>query len=1218
MLALYPSNKLEHLSFLLTTLLRQQPLGVFTPETILVESPGMQHWVSMQLATEHGVAMNIDYPLPVRFMWNTARAVLGQDTVPKQSPYRREVLTWRIDNILQDGSLMSGDAFEQVNRYWQNAGSEQEQGLQRLQLATALADVYEQYLLYRPDWLFKWEANERAVFDDMEIWQSEIWRILAKEQPLHPARLHQMTLEALDGGHIPNQHPTSNLPKRVIVFAINTMAPQLIAFFDALAQHIDIHIFHLNPSVNYWGEAKSSSEQAKLLRLEGLKKWMEEDQSNPLLGNLGKQGRELFNLLTELDTFEISAFDSPDFDEGDNNGENNRSRGLLEYIHNDILRAAPPKPLDCGLKGGDVNASALKEKDDSVTIMCTHSALREVQVLHDHLLHWLSQDKTRTPSDILVMCPAIENYAPFVDAVFHRVGTKSLAGTGQVRLPCTIADRSPMDAEPLIAAFMALLQLPDSRFGVSDIMDYLQLDSVQKRFSVSQDDIEQMVVWLKQAHIHWGLNSAHKTAVSEGVDLDETYSWWWGIRRLLMGMLAPDSEVIVSDLLTIPDVEGQSALTLGKLIDVVALLGEFAQALTAPRTPLQWSKALIALRDACFMPIKEQQQSWDLIVKVAADLAARCEEAGYEHELSLRQVRDLLLNRFSSPDAGNHFMTGQVTVCSMLPMRSIPFKKVCILGLNDSEFPRKSSPLGLDLMASSGRQIGDRSRRLEDRYLFLEAIISTRESLYLSYQGNDVTNNSERQPSLVLAEFMDMLENSYELDLSKYSVNAPLHPFSEAGFTGQIPSYETGWLRLADALQQTKSHSDNAEGESADEGNTAVLAPSADTLSSQTLRLSSSQIARAFKDPLEYFSIQRLGVNLSQSFTLLENSEPFETNALLRYQVLDAIFSSPERIAPEKDDVTQLSYSEKVITFASLRGDIPNNPVARDEVDMWKEGALALSQAMGPHDAEPKKAHFQGKYITFTSSALLGSEALVELCAGKVDAHRALSFFISQLVFSSSDEETSYSNYPLDIYSCAWEKGETILKKQRFPAYDRETAVRLLLFIEQLYMAVYTAPTPVYLSLFGTFMPGTRNSDTKAVVESVKPEMFTDILRALINSADGANETDKAILKQVQQAVDELCPFIDKEDDVASETTSEKHEKAKRTLDQAVALFDSIELQRALTDWQQSNGQFSADMANNPYLNWLFPQGVSWNDVPHLSAFVLLAMVNNASQEEKL
>ena len=304
MLALYPSNKLEHLSFLLTTLLEQQPTGIFVPETILVESPGMQHWISMQLAREQGVAMNIDFPLPVRFMWNTARTVLGSDTVPKQSPYRREVLTWRIDNLLQDESLIDTPAFEQVTKYWATAGNEQEQGVQRLQLATALADVYEQYLLYRSDWLFAWENNERVVFDDMEVWQSEIWRELTKSQPLHPARLHQMTLEALEAGNVPD-----NLPQRVIVFAINTMAPQLIAFFDALAAHIDIHIFHLNPSVHYWGDAKSNAEQARQLRTEGLDKWMEQDQSNPLLGNLGKQGRELFNLLTELDTFEISAFE---------------------------------------------------------------------------------------------------------------------------------------------------------------------------------------------------------------------------------------------------------------------------------------------------------------------------------------------------------------------------------------------------------------------------------------------------------------------------------------------------------------------------------------------------------------------------------------------------------------------------------------------------------------------------------------------------------------------------------------------------------------------------------------------------------------------------------------------------------------------------------------------------------------------------------------------
>ena len=1177
MLALYPSNKLEHLSFLLTTLVKQQPTAVFTPETILVESPGMQHWVSMQLANEQGVSMNIDFPLPVRFMWNTARTVLGSDTVPKQSPYRREVLTWRIDNILQDEALMEKEAFIHVKQYWESAGTEQEQGVQRLQLATALADVYEQYLLYRPDWLFAWERNERVVFDDMEAWQSEIWRVLAASQPLHPARLHHMALEALQDGHIP-----ANLPNRIIVFAINTMAPQLIAFFDALAEHIDIHIFHLNPSVNYWGDAKSDSELAKQLRMEGLEKWMEHEQSNPLLGNLGKQGRELFNLLTDLDTFEISAFDAPSMNEAVNGQD---SPSLLARIHDDILHAAPASPL----ADADV-----RHEDDSITIMCAHSALREVQVLHDHLLHWLSKDKTRTPSDIVVMCPAIENYAPFVDAVFHRVGTKALHGSGLTRLPCSIADRSPMDAEPLIAAYMALLQLPDSRFGVSDIMDYLQLDAVQKRFSVSQDDIDQMAVWLKQAHIHWGLNSEHKSAVSEGVTEQDTYSWWWGIRRMLMGMLAPDTEVVVSDVLTIPDVEGQSVLTLGKLVQVIDLLGQFANDLTTPRTPEMWARDLIELRDACFMPISEQEQSWDLIAKVAADLAARCEEAGYEHTLSLRQVRDLLLNRFSSPDAGNHFMTGQVTVCSMLPMRSIPFKKVCILGLNDSEFPRKSTPLGLDLMAGPARRIGDRSRRLEDRYLFLEAIISCRDGLYLSYQGNDVKNNSERQPSLVLAEFLDMLQEGYMVNVSRYVKHAPLHPFSESAFTGVLPSYETGWLRLADALRQTthEQGNDNVDDDNTDRLCTASHATASSLLSlddDQHERLSGMQVARAFKDPLAYFSIQRLGVNLQQSFTLLENSEPFETNALVRYQVLDAIFASPH--GNTQSDAND-NYSEQVIAFAAMRGDIPANPVAQEELEMWRDGAVALTQAMGPHDVEAKSASFTGQHITFTASAFEGADSLMLLCAGKINDTRALHYFISQLVFCSSETSTSYSGYPLDVFYCDWEKGETTLIKRCFKAFEREVAQQILLFIERLYIAIYTTPTPLYRSAFNDLVPGKRNSHSATLVKEIKPERFAEIVEALLAQSETVTNNGGA------------------RNDVSENSTS--------LINNVTSLFDDFDAERFLKNWLQSSGPFTSDIANNPYIKWLFPQGIAWTDLPYTQGFILFAMVINAADEETL
>lgn len=1205
MLALYPSNKLEHLSFLLTTLIKHQPNGVFTPETILVESPGMQHWVSMQLAKEQGVAMNLDFPLPVRFMWNTARLVLGKDKVPKQSPYRREVLVWRIDALLleasglevsgREASLQSSAAFEQVNKYWLQAGSEQEQGVQRLQLATALADVYEQYLLYRPDWLFAWEESQRKSNDESEIWQSEIWRHLVKQEPLHPARLHQLTLTALNNGdHL--KSGDSELPNRIVVFAINTMAPQLIAFFDALAAHIDIHIFHLNPSVNYWGDAKSDSELARQLRMDGLEKWMQQDQSNPLLGNLGQQGRELFNLLTDLETFEVSAFDAP-IPADSETGETL----LLNQIHNDILEALPAMPF---ASIQSTEADNTDNADDSVTIMCTHSALREVQVLHDHLLHWLSQDSSRTPSDVLVMCPAIENYAPFVDTVFHRVGTKPLGGNGPVRLPCSIADRSPMDAEPLIAAYMTLLHLPDSRFGVSDIVDYLQLDAVQKRFSIAQDDIDQMTVWLKQAHIHWGLNGSHKANVSSGATHENTYSWWWGIRRLLLGMLAPDSEGVIDDMLTIPDVEGQSTVTLGKLIHVIELLGRFATELNTPRSPNAWGADLLALRDTCFTPTKEQEHSWDLIAKVAADLSARCEEADYTYDLSLRQVRELLLSRFSSPDAGNHFMTGQVTVCSMLPMRSIPFKKVCILGLNDSEFPRKSTPLGLDLMAGPDRRVGDRSRRLEDRYLFLEAIISARESLYLSYQGNDVKNNSERQPSLVLGEFLDMLDTGYQVNIGHYLKHAPLHPFSESAFTGTLPSYETGWLRLAQSLRDaatggrnidtSEESSEESSKESSKEAGEQAhsLAPLAVDSSPENTSFQCMQVARAFSDPLAFFSQQRLGVNLSQSVTLLDNSEPFETNALVRYQVLDAMFSSSASF--DDANAATLQHSDRVVQFATLRGDIPNNPVAQEELELWKESAVALTQAMGPHDAEPKRAQFAGKHFTFTASALEGGNSLMQPCAGKVNDIRALGYFMTQLVFSASDEVTPYTQYPLDIFYCDWVKGETKLMKRSFPSVDKTTAYQILLSIESLFVEILSAPTPVYSSLMSAVVSGTKKSPGTLLANKISLPTFLASL--------GGHDIEDRESVDIQGGVD----------------TEDTDESCKSLIPDIRAFFASDDAQRILKNWLQSSGQFTADIASNPYVKWLFPDGVSWHDVPATHAFLLFALVANISSQEQL
>ncbi len=1014
MLALYPSNKLEHLSFLLTALLKQQPGQVFNADTILVESPGMQHWLSMSLARQRGVAMNVSYPLPVRFMWDTARLILGDDAIPAQSPYRREVLTWRIDALLQEPAFIDDPDAAPVKAYWASRQSTTEQGVQRLQLATALADVFEQYLLYRPDWLQEWEAgNAQQTPFDMERWQSKMWRMLVRREPDHPASLHHRAVTALQDGV-----GVERLPDRIVVFAINNMAPQLISFIDALSVHTDVHLFHLNPSVNYWGDAQSDRSRAKALREQGIESWLEQEQGNPFLGNLGQQGRDFFNLLTALDTFEVSAFDVPE------PATDQQSVSLLSHLQADILAARAPSPL------------TVTKDDTSIEVVSTHNGLREVQLLHDNLLAWLNAEPTRRPSDIVVMCPAIEKYAPLIDAVFHRVGTASPVTAVPPRIPCSIADRSPLDAQPMVAAFISLLSLPDSRFGVVEILDYLRLDAMQRRFSLSPEDVELMTFWLEQAHVHWGLDGEHKRRISDGATAHETFSWWWGLRRLLIGMVCRDEAVIDQGLLTVPHVEGQNTLILGKLIWVIDTLSHHAAQLAVAKTPEQWHDYLISLQQACFAPDPEQTDTWESLSNATAQLHAHCDEAGYQSTLSLAQVRDVLLRQFSSPDAGNHFMTGQVTFCSMLPMRSIPFRKVCVLGLNDGEFPRQSVPMSIDLMAQSGHRLGDRSRRLEDRYLFLEALISARESLYLSYQGNSDKDNSERQPSLVLREFLHTLSEHYQVPIDTLRTNAALHPFSQASFTAANASFEQGWFRLFQAISQNRQAQQTPS--------LPVVDPEVDDV------MLVEQAARWLEHPLKVFANRVLGIYLEQAEMALENTEPFSEPKLTRYQLLEAL----------SEHTTSESDKQALLERARLSGNLPLTPLTDQLLDDWQAAADDLKQAVGMHNAQPLELSWQGKQLTFTTSVFEGTDAFVLSHVGAQNTRRQLGQYLTALCLAVNDHER-----PLHCYYARWSKGQHEIRQAVWHRFTRDEAQRILQALEALVLSCMRSPTAAFTSL---------------------------------------------------------------------------------------------------------------------------------------------------------
>ena len=932
-LMVYPANSLEDLAVLLNHVLKLGQSGdsctVLTSAQVIVENTGMQHWLNTQLAMQNGIAMNIAYPLPGKFVWQLARQLLGETQVPQQPPYQREALVWRIDDVLASDAILSNPIFSQANRYWQPTHQEPSAALKppttasdllkRFQLASALADLFEQYILYRPDWLNSWQTNnpikaqdEDQTSDQTANWQAQLWAILCQQDGRHPIDIQHRLIQRLNQmSGAKNKH----LPQQICLFALNTMAPSTLEVFAALAQHTQVHVFHLNPCAEYWGHIQSE----KVIAATHLKHWLAQqddealvDAGNPLLANLGSQGKEFFRLLQQQDSYNIDAFEEaePMF--------NGQDLSVLQQLQEDILHLT------------DARQQAQHKIDESLVFTSASSALRELQGLHDWLLDQFEQDPSLKPSDILVMCPQVEDYAAYVAAVFDTQGRQfgygyDAGASTTPKLPCSIADRKPQDSEPLVAAYLQLLQLPDSRFQVSAILDLLRLPAMQRKFGIAPSELDTIAVWLANACVHWGLDASHKANTLGQLQSTSTYSWAWGLKRLLLGFAQGEQDPRYQDDWLLADVEGSQAILLGRLMQLLEQLQGHARRLNTPRTGAEWRAYLTGMIDEFFAhdqsAERNEEQPKESLSTAIGNMAMWVEQVAYSQTISLEVVRYSLTQKLSVASSSQAFITGKITFCSMVPMRSIPFKVVAMLGLNDGQYPRQSKPLDFDLMAQGERRVGDRSRRGDDRYLFLEALISARRCLYLSYQGTDSKNNSERQPSLILSELMDYLKLGYGWSFKSSQtdtqlIQLPLHSFSKDNFKPMAkPSFESSWLRLL----QAKSPQD-----------TAIFLEPIAPIKPVTV----TELVRFLENPGRGFANQSLALYLHDFELGLDDDEPFNSSKLVEYQLRQQMLLAVLSDEPEACARVREEYQ--------LNGQLPESHLAANIIDTSQEQAQVL------------------------------------------------------------------------------------------------------------------------------------------------------------------------------------------------------------------------------------------------------------------------------------
>ena len=882
------SHRSEVLADTLTAWLRAHPLLPLESEVVLVQSNGMAEWIKIELARQGGVCAATRVELPSRFLWRTYRQVLGKHSVPPDSPLDKLPMTWRLMALLP--GCLADPVFQPVAGFLR--GDEPDR---LLQLASRLADLFDQYQIYRPDWLQDWAAGRNVLrkaagHDELgedQLWQAELWRRVldtldeSQRQATRPA-LHARALAHLQSG----QPLASPVARRVSVFGMSHMPGQLLEMLAALAAHSQVLLAVPNPCQYHWGDIIDGREwlQAERRRhayrgeaLAGLPLAQMHLHAPTLLAAWGRQGRDFIRQLDAFDDLQaaqqVTQWPRLDFFD-DVPGEDGTR--LLAQLQRRIRDLEP--------SSGGTPAQPLRKDDRSVTFSVAHSPVRELEVLHDQLLQWFhTSPEPLSPRDVVVMVPDIELMAPAIRAVFGQYKRSDARF-----IPYDIADLGAQAISPLIHAVEWLLALPQQRSRMSELVELLEVPALAARFGLKDEHLPTLTRWMAGSGIRWGLSAEHRAGLGLGVCGDDN-SALFGVQRMLMGYACgadPVDDDVSTGVSPYPEVGGLDAELAGSLAHLLQALIDWWQTCTQSATPAQWAERCRAMLAALFKPRDDNDRNALAALDQALnDWVRACGEAGFAEAVPLAVARSAWLEALKAPRLEQRFRAGGVTFCTLMPMRAIPFKAVCLLGMNDGDYPRRSPRADFDLMGLPGMtRPGDRSRRDDDRQLMLEALLSARQVLYVSWSGRSVRDNSEQPPSVLVSQLRDEIDLLWGKDTAKGLTTVhPLQPFSRAYFEAGsgLLTYAKEW-RAAQDVQRGDGASETGTPSSA----LALLSPLM-AANEQAPIISLAQLARFLRKPVGAFFRERLQVHLEDERSELHDEELFGLGGLDLYQLLD-------------------------------------------------------------------------------------------------------------------------------------------------------------------------------------------------------------------------------------------------------------------------------------------------------------------------------------------
>lgn len=815
------ANSLEILADELAGRLRSAGGTLFSKPRVAIASPEMERWLSLALAQRLGITSQIEFVLPAKLIWDLLKQAWPE--APSQSPFERGRLAMRF----LEPFVTAPERLPQRLRSYLRDRNE----LAQLAFARRLAEQFDRYIVYRPDWITAWEAGEQSH------WQAELWRQVAP--PGEQAHWAAAATSPEIAGRL-----AEGIDRReaIYFFAPTPLSPGYLNLIRAVASATEVVVLLHNPCRAYWSDIADRKTITRIgIRQPEALPYFEE--GNRLLASLGGQLRSFVTMLQDVcDADEATYRDRP-------------AAGLLHHLQNNLLdlEDRPWAPANA---------------DHSLRIHACHSRLREVEVLQDQLLKLLDSDLQLHEHEIGVYVTDVGSYAPLINAVFGNApDSRRLAiGTGSVR----------MTQGTLTRKVTRLFDVAKGRFGAEAVSSLLDLGSLQRRFGIDPATLDAVRRWIQLSGARWGLDAEHIQSLDATAHHN---SWAWARRRLLTAYgMAASSTKLFAGVNVSQELEGTEAEAVGGLLTLLQVLADMHEEMKAGRPVMRWASWFRSRLNRLLEPDEAEQWELQALMDAVVRLRDDAGVSGLTGAIGWETFASLLDERLVLP-ANSSFLSRGISVLPLRPGSVVPFKVICLLGLNDGAFPPPEEHWDIDRSRQHPR-LGDRSGREEAGLVFLEALTRAADAVHLSYIGRDQQTDELCPPAPCVAELADYLVRDLGVPEPAFHSDHPLQPFSSRYDGQSLTTYE-------------------------EYAQTAVTeAPS--FVASELAIAKESAVALAdlldfFRHPARHLLRGHLGIALDEVHSDLEDLEPLTLDALDRWSLRQRLLLlSDQDLSPER------------------------------------------------------------------------------------------------------------------------------------------------------------------------------------------------------------------------------------------------------------------------------------------------------------------------------